>query len=90
MLDQYICTYLSYVRFEFFSRLSWSKKPLTMGLDSTSLIATAFRFGRPISLESYKELFLSGVDGAPRAAVKRLTRAIKNELVEATINAPDW
>jgi glycerol-3-phosphate O-acyltransferase / dihydroxyacetone phosphate acyltransferase len=30
------------------------------------------------------------VEGAPRAAVKRLTRALGDELVEATINALDW
>ncbi|KDR75944.1 hypothetical protein GALMADRAFT_68407 [Galerina marginata CBS 339.88] len=47
-------------------------------------------FGRPISLDPYKEQFFSGVEGAPRAAVKRLTRSIERELVEASINAPDW
>ena len=41
-------------------------------------------------MDGYKEQFLSGVEGSPRAAVKRLTRSIENELVEATINAPDW
>lgn len=34
--------------------------------------------------------FMSGEDGAPRAAVKRLTAAIERELTQATINAPDW
>lgn len=48
------------------------------------------RFGRPITMESFKEQFFSNVEGAQRAAVKRLTRAIETELVEATINAPDW
>ncbi|GLB37088.1 putative phosphate acyltransferases [Lyophyllum shimeji] len=47
-------------------------------------------FGQPITLEAYKEQFFSNVEGAPRAAAKRLTRAIETELVEATINAPDW
>ncbi|KAF5385969.1 hypothetical protein D9615_002530 [Tricholomella constricta] len=47
-------------------------------------------YGRPITLDAYKEQFLSGQEGAPRAAVKRLTRAIESELVEATVNAPDW
>lgn len=41
-------------------------------------------------MDAYKEQFLSGVEGASRAAVKRLTRAIESELLEATINAPDW
>jgi hypothetical protein len=39
---------------------------------------------------AYKEEFMSGIEGAPRTAIKRLTRAIEGELVEATINAPDW
>lgn len=41
-------------------------------------------------MDAYKEQFFSDVEGAPRAAVKRLTRAIESELLEATINAPDW
>lgn len=41
-------------------------------------------------MHSYKQEFLSGVEGAPRSAVKRLTAAIERELTEATINAPDW
>jgi glycerol-3-phosphate O-acyltransferase/dihydroxyacetone phosphate acyltransferase len=41
-------------------------------------------------MDPFKEQFLSGVEGAPRAAVKRLTNLIVKELVEATINAPDW
>lgn len=48
------------------------------------------RFGSPISIDPYKEQFFSDVEGGPRAAVKRLTRTIERELVEATINAPDW
>ncbi|KII92721.1 hypothetical protein PLICRDRAFT_696028 [Plicaturopsis crispa FD-325 SS-3] len=47
-------------------------------------------FGQPISMDAYIEQFLSDEEGAPRAAVKRLTRAIEVELMEATINAPDW
>ncbi|KAG2122825.1 hypothetical protein BD769DRAFT_957506 [Suillus cothurnatus] len=47
-------------------------------------------FGEPISMDEYKEQFFSDLEGAPRAAAKRLTRAIERELVEATINAPDW
>jgi glycerol-3-phosphate O-acyltransferase/dihydroxyacetone phosphate acyltransferase len=41
-------------------------------------------------MDDYKEQFFSDLEGAPRAAAKRLTRAIERELVEATINAPDW
>ncbi|KAG1751287.1 uncharacterized protein EDB91DRAFT_1104513 [Suillus paluster] len=48
------------------------------------------RFGDPLSMDEYKEQFFSDLEGAPRAAAKRLTRAIERELVEATINAPDW
>lgn len=50
----------------------------------------SLRFGQPIKLDDYKEQFFSGVEGGPRAAVKRLTAQIEKELVEATINAPDW
>jgi glycerol-3-phosphate O-acyltransferase / dihydroxyacetone phosphate acyltransferase len=41
-------------------------------------------------MDEYKEQFFSDLEGAPRAAAKRLTGAIERELVEATINAPDW
>ncbi|KAL4078255.1 hypothetical protein V8B97DRAFT_1865729 [Scleroderma yunnanense] len=47
-------------------------------------------FGQPISMDEYKAQFLSDIEGMPRAAVKRLTRTIEQQLVEATINAPDW
>ncbi|KAI0355696.1 glycerol-3-phosphate-acyltransferase [Trametes cingulata] len=47
-------------------------------------------FGQPIKMDEYIEQFLSEQEGAPRAAVKRLTAAIERELTEATINAPDW
>ncbi|KAI5982765.1 hypothetical protein F5J12DRAFT_944409 [Pisolithus orientalis] len=46
-------------------------------------------FGQPISVGEYKERFLD-FEGSPRSAVKRLTRAIERQLVETTINAPDW
>ena len=36
------------------------------------------------------DAFMSDADGAARAAVKRLTRAVEAKLVELTINAPDW
>ena len=58
--------------------------------DWSAHIFLAFRFGRPISVETYKEQFFSEDEGAPRAAVKRLTRAIEGELVETSINAPNW
>ncbi|TFY80114.1 hypothetical protein EWM64_g3898 [Hericium alpestre] len=47
-------------------------------------------FGRPISLDPYVEQYFSGEEGASRAAAKRLTCAIETQLVEMTINAPDW
>jgi len=49
-----------------------------------------YRFGTPIFLDPYKEQFFSDEEGAPRLAVKRLTHAIEEQLVENTINAPDW
>lgn len=48
------------------------------------------RFGNPITMDAYKRQFFSDVDGEPRAAVKRLTRQIEKELLETSINAPDW
>ncbi|KAJ8695889.1 hypothetical protein PTI98_005799 [Pleurotus ostreatus] len=47
-------------------------------------------FGQPITMDEYRQQFFSSEDGAPRAAAKRLTRTIERELIEATINAPDW
>ncbi|TBU25160.1 glycerol-3-phosphate-acyltransferase [Dichomitus squalens] len=47
-------------------------------------------FGQPIRMEGYLEQFMSGEEGAPRAAAKRLTAAIEKELTQLTINAPDW
>ena len=41
-------------------------------------------------MEDYVVQFMSGEEGAPRAAVKRLTAAIERELTQSTINAPDW
>ncbi|KAJ7797540.1 hypothetical protein B0H14DRAFT_3114323 [Mycena olivaceomarginata] len=48
------------------------------------------KFGRPITMDSYIDQFTSEADGAPRAAVKRLSRAIESSLVGATVNGPDW
>ncbi|KAI0674865.1 hypothetical protein C8Q78DRAFT_1009320 [Trametes maxima] len=47
-------------------------------------------FGQPIGMDEYLQQFMSQSEGAPRAAVKRLTAAIERGLTEATINAPDW
>nr|VWP02489.1 N/A [Ganoderma boninense] len=47
-------------------------------------------FGQPIGMEDYLGQFMSGEEGAPRAAVKRLTAVIERELTQSTINAPDW
>ncbi|OCB87279.1 hypothetical protein A7U60_g5607 [Sanghuangporus baumii] len=47
-------------------------------------------FGEPISMTDYESQFLSAVEGEPRVAVKRLTQHIEDELIRATINAPDW
>lgn len=44
------------------------------------------RFGKKISIEPYIEEFL--VD--PKAAVKKLTAKISEELIKVTVNAPDW
>ena len=41
-------------------------------------------------MDAYIEQFCSDVEGEPRAAVKRLTKAIESSLVSSTINGPDW
>lgn len=41
-------------------------------------------------MDPFKEQFFSSQEGAARAAVKRLTKAIEEELTEATVNAPNW
>ncbi|TFK25729.1 hypothetical protein FA15DRAFT_668252 [Coprinopsis marcescibilis] len=52
--------------------------------------SVVMEFGQPISAAYYKDQFFSGEENASRNAVKSLTRKIESELVEATINAPDW
>lgn len=41
-------------------------------------------------MDSYIDQFSSETEGAPRAAVKRLSRAIEATLVESTVNGSDW
>ena len=48
------------------------------------------RFGQPIKMDEYEGEFFSDVEGAPRAAVKRVTQRIETELVLTSVNAPDW
>ncbi|CAK5265816.1 unnamed protein product [Mycena citricolor] len=43
-----------------------------------------------ISMEPFLEQFCSDEEGAAKAAVKRLTRAVEASLVSTTINGPDW
>lgn len=47
-------------------------------------------YGPPIHVAEYKERFLSGKDGEARAAVKALTHAIEQAMIQLTINAPNW
>lgn len=47
-------------------------------------------FGRPITMDPYREQFMKGEESERRAAVKRLTRDLEAGLIQATINAPDW
>ena len=41
-------------------------------------------------MEPYMKQFLSTEEGQARLAAKRLTQKIETELVEKTLNAPDW
>jgi glycerol-3-phosphate O-acyltransferase / dihydroxyacetone phosphate acyltransferase len=54
------------------------------------LISHLLRYGKPIHMEEYREQFMSAVEGEPRLAVKRLTHRIEQDMVELTVNAPDW
>jgi 1-acyl-sn-glycerol-3-phosphate acyltransferase len=47
-------------------------------------------FGSPIPVNSYLDQFQNSDEESRRAAVKLLTRAVQSQLVELTINAPDW
>jgi len=48
------------------------------------------RFSKPISMDELADQFLDNAEGSRRAAVKRLTKKIERQMVELTINAPDW
>ncbi|KAI0338250.1 glycerol-3-phosphate-acyltransferase [Trametopsis cervina] len=45
---------------------------------------------KPIPMDAYIEQYVSGGEGAARAAAKRLTARIERELIASTINSPDW
>jgi len=55
-----------------------------------SLTTHLFRYGKPIYADEFREQFMSTVEGEPRVAVKRLTHRIEQNMVEITVNAPDW
>jgi hypothetical protein len=48
------------------------------------------RYGQPIHVADYAAEFLSGVEGAEKTTVKKLTKEIGSQLVELTVNAPNW
>ncbi|CCA73592.1 related to glycerol-3-phosphate-acyltransferase-Laccaria bicolor [Serendipita indica DSM 11827] len=52
--------------------------------------SAVIEYGPPIPLAEFKRQFLSTKEGDARAAVKALTHAIEQALVELTINAPNW
>ena len=41
-------------------------------------------------MDEFRAAFMSTVEGEPRLAVKRLTHRIEQEMIELTVNAPDW
>ena len=48
------------------------------------------RYGQPIHVADYAAEFLSGAEGAEKTTVKKLTKEIGSQLVDMTINAPNW
>ena len=48
------------------------------------------RFGKPISIKSYEDEFLSTEQEKLRVVAKRLTAEIECEMIKLTINARDW
>ncbi|KZT63684.1 hypothetical protein DAEQUDRAFT_815496 [Daedalea quercina L-15889] len=70
-------------------------RPLLENADADPVCASGplqaiMEYGPPINMDPYLDQFLSSEEGAPRTAVKRLTAALEQQLVETTINAPDW
>ena len=55
-----------------------------------SLTSYPHRYGKPIYMDEFHTQFMSTVEGEPRSAVKRLTHRIEQDMVELTVNAPDW
>lgn len=53
--------------------------------------AFTVRFSKPINTQPYIEKFLDDSDPeGPKKAVKALTQEIRNQMLNMTINAPDW
>lgn len=50
----------------------------------------AVTYGPMITMDDFKDEFLSGVEGANKMAVKRLTKRMELEMHKMTVNAPDW
>ncbi|WOO82322.1 Glycerol-3-phosphate O-acyltransferase 2 [Vanrija pseudolonga] len=50
----------------------------------------AVTYGPALSMDAYREEFLSTQEGASKSAVKRLTADTALELHKMTVNAPDW
>ncbi|KIM26219.1 hypothetical protein M408DRAFT_330764 [Serendipita vermifera MAFF 305830] len=52
--------------------------------------SAVIEYGPPIHISEFKKRFLSGKEGESKAAVKALTHAIEQGMIELTINAPNW
>jgi glycerol-3-phosphate O-acyltransferase / dihydroxyacetone phosphate acyltransferase len=49
------------------------------------------RYSKPITLDEYLDDFFADTsEGAGRTTVKRVTAKLREQLVQMTINAPDW
>jgi 1-acyl-sn-glycerol-3-phosphate acyltransferase len=69
------------------SVMTADKIPLSLRTDRSRVVV---EFGKPIDMSAYAAQFLAKEEGAPKAAVKRLTKHVQEEMEKLTVNAEDW
>jgi glycerol-3-phosphate O-acyltransferase / dihydroxyacetone phosphate acyltransferase len=48
------------------------------------------RLSKPLETADIERQFLSEIEGSGRIAAKRLTKMLEQNMIELSINAPDW